>query len=75
MYIEMACSCEASLTMEVDDDNPDTVWHLAWRFASAHVICGYVTPGISSEVESEKTVKKKIIKPKKVSYEEDEDDE
>jgi hypothetical protein len=42
MFCEMVCTCEASLN--IDSENEDGIWMLAWRFANSHAQCGYVTP-------------------------------
>jgi hypothetical protein len=51
MYVEMVCNCECSLTVE-PDGNYESAWALTWRFANAHVGCGFVTPNISPEEET-----------------------
>ena len=51
MYVEMACNCEASFTVDSDGDNNESLWTLAWRFANAHVHCGFVTFGDAPEGE------------------------
>lgn len=73
MYVEMTCSCDSSFSFESDEESTDAVLALTFRFASAHVKCGFMTSGTSPEMENEPTVKKRIIKPKNVIKEEEDD--
>jgi hypothetical protein len=41
MYVEMVCNCEASMSIDVDQ-NSELLWSFATRFAAAHVKCGYI---------------------------------
>lgn len=76
MYVEMVCNCESSFTIDSDGENNDSLWTLAWRFANAHVSCGFVTFGDAPEGERE-TYASERIPPKKQAVEEEpsEDDE
>jgi hypothetical protein len=69
MYVEMVCVCTASFSIDSDEDNYDPVWHLTYRFANAHVNCGYLTPGVSQESEEEKSLEKRIARKNKVENE------
>lgn len=42
MSVEFVCSCEAAFNISTDED-AQPVWYLAYRFADAHVSCGYMT--------------------------------
>ena len=44
MYIEMICSCTASISVDMDKGKEDAAWLLAARFSSAHVACGFISP-------------------------------
>ena len=68
MYVEMTCACEASLML--DDENTDSIWFMVFRFANAHVECGYMTKAVSDEPGEAKVTKKRVIKPRR-----DDDDE
>lgn len=71
MYVEMQCTCEAGLTLDSDADTVDSVWALAFRFANAHVQCGYMTPGVSAESEPA-PIKKRVVKPRRIPEEDEE---
>jgi len=71
MYVEMACNCESSFTIESDGENNESLWTLAWRFANAHVGCGFVTFGDAPEGERE-IYDSNNISQKKRSVEEEE---
>lgn len=43
MFFEMACSCSASLQLDVDS-NEEAAWLLLGRFTSAHTTCGFISP-------------------------------
>ena len=76
MYVEMICNCEASFSIDSDGENSESVWHLTWRFANAHVRCGFVTLGASSEVEEAPAqARKRVVKPKKTKELEIEEEE
>lgn len=74
MFVEMVCTCEA--TFHIDStENEESAWFLVFRFANAHVSCGYMTDARSdddrvSEARPAKP-KKRIIKPRR----DDEDEE
>ena len=42
MYVNLECSCEAML--QIDSDWVDSTWMMIYRFADAHVTCGFMTP-------------------------------
>lgn len=44
MYVNLICSCEAALEVDVPDGDESAGWALIMRFCNAHVGCGYVTP-------------------------------
>jgi len=44
MYIELVCSCMASISVELDKGREDAGWLLVGRFSAAHVVCGLVSP-------------------------------
>jgi len=69
MYVEMSCTCEASFTL--DTDNEDS-WHLVLRFASAHVSCGFMTSGMSPDVMEATPSKKRVVKPRRIDEEDEE---
>lgn len=73
MFVEMICSCEGTLHLDVsEDDGPkDSVWMLIYRFANAHTLCGYMTPGTSPEGE-EVTKKRAANKPRRTPEEDQE---
>ena len=74
MYVELVCSCEASFSIDSDGDANETVWALTWRFANAHVECGFISPSKPAEEDNE-IYKKRGLKAKKlVEEEEDEND-
>lgn len=70
MHVEMVCSCEGSLILETDEDS-ESVWLLVFRFANAHVGCGYMTAGDVPGAEVE-TTKKRVIKPRRAPEEPEE---
>jgi hypothetical protein len=70
MHVEMICSCEGTLIMETEDST-ESVWLLVFRFANAHISCGYMTTGEAPESEAE-TTKKRLIKPRRTPEEPEE---
>lgn len=70
MFIEMVCSCEAALHLDAEGAD-DSVWFLVFRFANAHVSCGYMTEAVSEEARPEsrpdepRPAKKRLIKPRR----------
>lgn len=49
MFFEMMCSCTATLSLDVAEDNDTLGWVMIHRFASAHINCGYMTPMTTDE--------------------------
>lgn len=49
MYAEMTCKCDAHFSIESDEDNSESLWGLVWRFANAHISCGYITQSKPAE--------------------------
>lgn len=47
--VELVCGTCGSLMSLEDESSSESILSLAWRFANAHVDCGYVTPGTSPE--------------------------
>lgn len=72
MYVEMVCNCEASMSIDVDQ-NSELLWSFATRFAAAHVKCGYIAHDRNSW-ESDFTKDINLI-IKEGSENEDEEDE
>lgn len=78
MFVEMVCACEATFHID-SSENEESAWFLVFRFANAHVGCGYMTEAQSDEAKaqtsSEPSVtarpKKRLIKPRR----DDEDEE
>jgi hypothetical protein len=70
MHVEMTCNCEATLILETEEST-ESVWLLVFRFANAHVSCGYMTTGEAPESEAE-TTKKRLIKPRRTPEEPEE---
>ena len=69
MFVEMACACEASLSIDAESEEP--VWFLVFRFANQHVACGYMTAAQSNDDEPVRVFKKRIIKPRRDDEEEE----
>lgn len=74
MYIEMTCSCTSSFSLDTEEEYVEHIWHLAWRFANAHVRCGYVTPTVNVDEEIDAELEKKKAKVTSVHEEEEEDE-
>jgi hypothetical protein len=53
MSIGLTCACEGHFSAEVDGDDTTGVWYLVYRFADAHVKCGYMTPPAVADEEPE----------------------
>lgn len=72
MYVEMVCSCEATLHLDMGEEDGaiDSIWMLTYRFANAHIHCGYMTPGTSPEAEE--VTKKRAGKPRRTPEEDQE---
>lgn len=64
MFVQMVCSCESELSVDTED-NQNSLWFLVFRFANAHVACGYMTDGTSDDEPGASTPKKRIIKPRR----------
>lgn len=58
MFIEMDCSCEASVIFD-DAENADSVWLLVHRFANAHEVCGFMT---AVATDAKETTKRKVVR-------------
>lgn len=71
----MVCTCEATFHID-SSENEESAWFLVFRFANAHVSCGYMTEAQSDEARGSLTEtprprpKKRLIKPRR-----DDDDE
>ena len=48
MEVSLECGCGASLSIDCDDDQ--RTWFFTERFGAAHVVCGFVTSGLSIDV-------------------------
>lgn len=75
MYVEMSCNCEASFVIDSDGDNNESLWTLAWRFANAHISCGFVTFGDAPEGERETYASEHIHPKKQILDDQTEEDE
>jgi hypothetical protein len=56
MYAELICQCGSSFNMDLAavsdaDLYADQVWTFVWRFANAHIRCGYFVSGASVDPE------------------------
>ena len=56
MYAELICQCGSSFNMDLStvsdaDVYADQVWTFVWRFANAHIRCGYFVSGASVDPE------------------------
>lgn len=49
MFAEVHCSCEGSF--QVDSEWDESVWMMLYRFADAHVSCGYMTERSDGEAQ------------------------
>src|SRR4051812_44914311 len=49
--VEMVCSCEAMINITIDGGDTTPGWFLVYRFANAHVDCGYMTGGSSDKAD------------------------
>lgn len=49
MFVELMCSCSASISVEVEKSREDAGWLLVSRFAAAHVSCGLVSPMLEEQ--------------------------
>ena len=47
MFVEMICTCGASMQME-QSENETALWLLSTRFVEAHTDCGFVS-GINKD--------------------------
>lgn len=70
MHVELVCSCEGTLILDTEEAT-ESVWLLVFRFANAHVACGYMTASDAPESELE-TTKKRVIKPRRTPEETEE---
>lgn len=44
------CTCGAHLSLDSEDEESSgPIWMLTFRFANAHVRCGYMTSGLSPD--------------------------
>jgi hypothetical protein len=54
------CTCGAHLALDSEDEEySGPIWMLTFRFANAHVRCGYMTSGLSPDspdIESKEVV-------------------
>lgn len=73
MYIEMTCSCNSSFSLDTEEEYLDHIWHLSFRFANAHVRCGYVLPVVNPDEIIDQRLEKASTKP--VSHQDDEEDD
>jgi hypothetical protein len=44
MFVELVCSCTASITVDLEKNREDAGWLLINRFTNAHIACGLVSP-------------------------------
>lgn len=44
MYLNLGCSCDAVLEVDVPEGDESAGWMLIHRFMNAHVACGYAMP-------------------------------
>lgn len=56
MIFDMSCTCNASLSIEIDDDDNTVAWLVINRFLEAHIKCGYVVPITRESFEPTKTL-------------------
>ena len=47
MFAEVHCACEGAL--QIDSDWDESVWMMLYRFADAHVTCGFMTSRADGE--------------------------
>ena len=56
MYTELICQCGSSFNMDLTavsdvDLYAEQTWTFVWRFANAHIRCGYFVSGASVDPE------------------------
>jgi len=73
MFVEMICTCGASLQME-QNENETALWLLSSRCVEAHTDCGFVS-GINKDRPEETTKYNINFKPRAKRYHLDDPDE
>jgi len=68
MYAELICHCGSLFNMDLTGVSDaelyvDQVWTLVWRFANAHIRCGFITSGASADKEEFNSINQISVKP------------
>ena len=71
MFVEMSCSCGATLQLDGADDTG--TWLMAVRFSDAHTTCGFVSPVVTDNQEKTARYELKFKPKQKINHEDEED--